>query len=148
MTRQYSDSIALAARRIVAASAVDITEPVSILPLARQLMAETGCGIDAAKRHVAKAIRLARHETITSPAWGGKRQPAGGRPKMKTFDSTKPIRKQLTAAVLAGEIEEDDLVWKDDAGAYVVDNGDFAGIDPDELSDNLREVGKVSDYTD
>jgi len=81
MTRQYSDSIALAARNIVAASAVDITQPVHILPLAKLLMAEAGCSIDTAKRHIARAVRLARGELITSPAWGGHRTPAGGRPR-------------------------------------------------------------------
>ena len=86
MTRQYSDSIALAAREIVAASAVDTTQPVPILPLAKRLMAETGCGIDAAKRHIARQIRLARGETTNAPTWGGKRTPAGGRPTLTALD--------------------------------------------------------------
>lgn len=83
MTRIYSDSIALAAREIVAASAVDITQPVSILPLAKLLQEQTGCSRDTAKRHVAKAIRLARGELINSSTWGGKRTPSGGRPTIK-----------------------------------------------------------------
>jgi len=88
MTRQYSDSIALAAREIVAASAVDITQPVPILPLARQLMERTGCSITTAKSHIAKAVRLARGELITSPAWGGLRTPAGGRPRIMEHPTT------------------------------------------------------------
>lgn len=81
MTRQYSDSIGEAARRIVAASPMNPDTPVPVLPLAKQLMAETGCGIDAAKRHIARAVRLARGELTTAPTWGGKRTPAGGWPK-------------------------------------------------------------------
>lgn len=88
MTRNYSDSIALAAARIVAASGVDITQPVPILPLAKRLMQETGCGIDAAKRHIARAVRLARGESINPPTWGGHRTPAGGRPTMTNYRIT------------------------------------------------------------
>lgn len=128
MTRQYSDSIALAARRIVAASAVDITEPVAILPLAKQLMAETGCGIDAAKRHVAKAIRLARHETITSPTWGGRRTPTGGRPRkmmnLKQYAASKQrsvydIAENVQRASTYGDPDSSLMDW--------LGNGDYDG---------------------
>lgn len=107
MTRQYSDSIALAAAEIVAASGVDLTATVPILPLAKQVQARTGCGIDAAKRHVAKAIRLARHELTDSPAWGGRRTPAGGRPRKMN------VTISMTAA---------DDAWG--PGGYEPENGD------------------------
>lgn len=69
---------------------------------------------------------------------------------MKIFNpnSAQSIRKQLSAAAAAGEIEVDDTVWLDDSGEYVVDSGDFFGVDYDDLSDSLRVVGKVSEYLD
>ena len=69
---------------------------------------------------------------------------------MKTFNSssTRTIRKQLADALSTGTIEATDTVWKDDSGEYVVDNGHFAGVDTDDLSDSLREVGTVADYID
>ncbi len=69
---------------------------------------------------------------------------------MKIFNpnSAQSIRKMLAEAVADGEIEADDTVWLDDGGEYVVDSGDFFGVDTDDLSDSLRVVGKVSEYLD
>lgn len=70
------------ARRILDESGADITEKVTILPLAKQLMAATDCGIDAAKRRIAEAIRRKRGEHVksTTGTWGGKRDGAGRPP--------------------------------------------------------------------
>lgn len=67
------------ARRILDESGADITKKVTILPLAKQLMATTDCGIDAAKRRIAEAIRRKRGEYVkaTTGTWGGKREGAG-----------------------------------------------------------------------
>lgn len=72
MTRTRYNQLALASREIVEASGVDIGQPVDVLPLAKLLVERTGCGIDAAKRHVARAIRLERGEAVVS-RWGGQR---------------------------------------------------------------------------
>lgn len=71
-TRTRYNELTFAAREVVAASGVDISQPVNVLPLAKQVVERTGCGIDAAKRHVARAIRLARGEAVAS-RWGGSR---------------------------------------------------------------------------
>jgi hypothetical protein len=67
------------ALRILDESNADITQGVAILPLAKQLMAATDCGIDAAKRRIAEAIRRKRGEHVkaTTGTWGGKREGAG-----------------------------------------------------------------------
>lgn len=67
------------ARRILDESGADITKQVTILPLAKILMETTGCGIDAAKRRIAEAIRRKRGEYAkeTTGNWGGKRAGAG-----------------------------------------------------------------------
>lgn len=68
---------------------------------------------------------------------------------MKTFQSwTRPIRKQIADALANGEIEATDLVFLDDGGEYVVDSGDFFGVDSEDLSADMRQVGVVSDYID
>ena len=70
------------ARRILDESGADITQKVTILPLAKQLMAATDCGIDAAKRRIAEAIRRKRGEYTKAKtgSWGGKREGAGRPP--------------------------------------------------------------------
>ena len=77
-TRSYSQSLAAAASQLLAASGADITKPVPVLPLAKQMAEATGCHITTAKSHIARAIRRARHEP--DPTWGGTR-PGAGRPK-------------------------------------------------------------------
>ena len=116
MTRQYSDSIALAAQNIVQSSGVDITQPVAILPLARQLMAETGCKIDAAKRHIARAVRLARGELTTSPTWGGRRTPAGGRPTMRYTVVVKDRRGATIAEYPDNSLAASNRLAREEAG--------------------------------
>lgn len=70
------------ARRILDESGADITDKVTILTLAKKLMAATDCGIDAAKRRIAEAIRRKRgeHAKVTTGNWGGKRDGAGRPP--------------------------------------------------------------------
>ena len=74
-TKQRNAEIAAAARQVLAESGADITDAVAILPLAKQLVTRTGCHISTAKRHVAKAVRVARGELVAS-GWGGKREGA------------------------------------------------------------------------
>lgn len=77
-TRERSNELQAAARALIQARGVDITRQVAIRPLAQILATEAGCHYDTAKRHIAKAVRLARGEH--SAAWGGAR-PGSGRPK-------------------------------------------------------------------
>lgn len=75
--RARSDSIAVAARALVEARGVDVTEQVQVRLLAKELKAQTDCHYDTAKRHITKAVRL-RHGEMTTQ-WGGTR-PGAGRP--------------------------------------------------------------------
>lgn len=70
------------ARRILDESGADITQKVTIRPLAKRLMAATDCGIDAAKRRIAEAIRRKRGEHVkaTTGNWGGVREGSGRPP--------------------------------------------------------------------
>lgn len=80
-SRERTEFIKHWARVIIDANNVPIDKPVKLLPLAKKLMDATGCGIDAAKRRIAQALRLKRGEyaKLTS-SWGGNR-PGAGRPK-------------------------------------------------------------------
>lgn len=91
-SKQRSEHLRTLARLIVRESNPDYGNTVHILPLAKQLMAAGECGIDAAKRHIAWAIRDGRHDWLvetgkpvgmppTEPQHGGKRPNATGRPK-------------------------------------------------------------------
>lgn len=76
-TKARSEEIQAAARALLVEYSVPLDEraPRMLLPL---LMERTGCGVDAAKRHIAKAQRVARGE-YAHAKWGGPR-PGAGRP--------------------------------------------------------------------
>lgn len=76
-SKERSGELAAFARRLIAP--VDVTDRVDIGKYARQMVDATGCGIDAAKRHVAKAVRLKRGDHLAS-GWGGARDGAGRPP--------------------------------------------------------------------
>lgn len=69
-----SDAIQHAARALLAASQADITQQVDLSPLAAMLVQQTGCHPDTAKRHIARAVRLARGEGTHDRTWGGVRR--------------------------------------------------------------------------
>ncbi len=73
------------AQQLVADSTIDSTNQIAILPLAKQLMANGGCGIDAAKRHIRRAV-LGQY---VPAGWGGKR-PGAGRRKSPALYTIKP----------------------------------------------------------
>lgn len=75
-TKQRTEQLQSTARKIVVDSKPDLSQSVAILPLAKILIEMEGCKIDAAKRHIAKAIRRERPEVNH----GGARDGAG-RPK-------------------------------------------------------------------
>ena len=60
-TKQRTEQLQSTARKIVVDSKPDLSQSVTILPLAKILMGKEGCKIDAAKRHIAKAIRRERY---------------------------------------------------------------------------------------
>lgn len=60
-TKQRTEQLQSTARQIVVDSKPDLSQSVAILPLAKILMKMEGCKIDAAKRHIAKAIRRERY---------------------------------------------------------------------------------------
>lgn len=79
-SKEFTAAVQTAARRIVTESGVDITQKVTILPLAKRLMQDANCGIDTAKQHIARVVRRLRGEPVEVAQQGGKRTGAG-RPK-------------------------------------------------------------------
>lgn len=78
-TKTRNLELATIARQVAMAHPEHITQGGKLLPLAKEMMALTDCGVDAAKRHIAKQLRLIRGE-IVSGEWGGKREGANGFP--------------------------------------------------------------------
>ena len=76
-TNARSVSIQVSAQFILKESGVDINDEINVQPLARQLADEADCSYDTAKRHIIKAINLAKG--IPLPTRGGSR--GGGFPK-------------------------------------------------------------------
>jgi hypothetical protein len=77
-TKTRSAEIYAAAVAALAESGADITDAVSILPIARTVAARTGCHVYTAKRHAAKAVRRARGELVASERGGSR--PGSGAP--------------------------------------------------------------------
>lgn len=77
-TKARAEEIQEAAKTILVTHDIDVTKQVALLPLAKELMQQTGCEISTAKRHVAKAVRRARG-VLSEARWGGAR-PGAGRP--------------------------------------------------------------------
>ena len=77
-TKQRSDKLQSLAAEILAASGADVTQAVSIRPLAKLMETKCDAHYVTCKRHIAKAIRRAGGEIIASR--GGYRAGAG-RPK-------------------------------------------------------------------
>lgn len=79
-SKQFTAELQVKARQLLDASGADITGQVMIRPLAKQLVADTGCNIDTAKQHVARAIRRARGDWVGEREQGGRREGAGRPP--------------------------------------------------------------------
>jgi hypothetical protein len=81
-TKQYTLHLADVARQIVAESGIDIRQPI-IRPVLRRLAKvmceQTGAHLTTCKRHIDRAIRIARGEMVER-RWGGPR-PFSGRPR-------------------------------------------------------------------
>lgn len=94
-TKQRTEHLHSLARQIVRESNPNLNEIVHILPLSKKLMVVGDCGIDAAKRHIAKAIRNLRYHWLVDTGQiaeaepepeaqrGGLRSNPGGRPRKK-----------------------------------------------------------------
>lgn len=78
-TKQRSAELATVARRIANEHPEHITNGGRLLPLAKEMMVETGCDVSTAKRHIAKQLRLIRGEiiAIANNGWGGARDGSG-----------------------------------------------------------------------
>lgn len=76
-TKKRNQQLAVAARAIAERHPEHIYQGGRLLPLAKQMMAETGCSVDTAKRHIAKQLRLMRGELIKTDSRGGAREGAG-----------------------------------------------------------------------
>lgn len=74
-TKDRNQQLATVARAIAERHPEHVTEGGKLLPLAKEMMIETGCHVDTAKRHIAKQLRLMRGELIRQ--WGGAREGAG-----------------------------------------------------------------------
>lgn len=93
-SKKFTAATKKAALDIVEQSGVNLLleQNITVLPLAKQLMEKTGCGIDTAKVRIAWAARRWRHMLATGeplaerqPGWGGNR-PGAGRPPNETED--------------------------------------------------------------
>lgn len=93
-TKQRHLAILAKAHEILDEQQIDVTEPASILPLAKMLAVATDCHITTAKRHISQAVRQKRGqlaglwEEESGTEWGGLRHPAGGRPPKETAEIT------------------------------------------------------------
>lgn len=77
-TKERSEKLQALAAEILAASGVDVSQPVSIRPLAKLMETKCDAVYETCKRHIAKAVRRARGHVVASR--GGYRDGAG-RPK-------------------------------------------------------------------
>jgi hypothetical protein len=81
-SRAFTEQVKQSALALVGNSGVNLLEQeVRILPLAKELMALTGCGIDTAKVKIARAARAIHGQVEAVSGWGGKRDNATGRPR-------------------------------------------------------------------
>ena len=76
-TKARNAELAAVARAVAERHPEHIYQGGKLLPLAKQMMAETGCSVDTAKRHIAKQLRLMRGELIKTDGRGGAREGAG-----------------------------------------------------------------------
>ena len=74
-TKERSQQLSQVARSIAEQHLEHVTNGGRLLPLAKQMMEQTDCNIDTAKRHITKQLRLMRGELLAE--WGGKREGAG-----------------------------------------------------------------------
>lgn len=74
-TKERNIQLATVARRIAEQHPEHVTEGGKLLPLAKEMMNETGCAVDTAKRHIVKQLRLMRGELMKQ--WGGARDGSG-----------------------------------------------------------------------
>lgn len=88
------------ARALLVEEKVEVRGQVDLIPLAHILKRRAGVSYDTAKRHVHRAVMLARGELAAAPQWGGARvhpppreKPA---PKTVTIKAGSPIRVALT----------------------------------------------------
>ena len=93
--KEFTTQVKLAALDIVEQSGV-LEQNITILPLAKKLMAQTNCGIDTAKSRIAWAARRWRHFLATGeplaerqPGWGGHREGAGRPSKEESQNSPR-----------------------------------------------------------
>lgn len=76
-TKARNAELAAAARAVAERHPDHVTRGGKLLPLAKEMMAATGCSVDTAKRHIAKQLRLIRGEMIKADNRGGAREGAG-----------------------------------------------------------------------
>jgi hypothetical protein len=74
-TKERSEKLQALAAKILAASGADVTQAVSIRPLAKLMETKCDAVYETCKRHIAKAVRRARGQVVA--ARGGYREGAG-----------------------------------------------------------------------
>lgn len=79
-TKQRSEKLQALAAKILAASGADVTQAIAIRPLAKLMETKCDAVYETCKRHITKAVRLARGQVVASR--GGFRDGAG-RPRTK-----------------------------------------------------------------
>lgn len=76
--KDRTDTLQAHARQMLIDSSFDVNQPADLRTLAPIMAEQTGCHMETARRHLAKAARLLRGEHVATR--GGKRDGAG-RPK-------------------------------------------------------------------
>lgn len=82
-TKARSQEILAAAHHLLEEQNVDVSEEVSLRPLAKILMVRVSCHYETAKNVLGKAVRQKRGQLVAE--WGGVR-PGAGRPKEDSVD--------------------------------------------------------------
>ena len=76
-TKERILKLAAAARSIAERHPEHITQGGKLLPLAKEMMALTGCNVITAKRHLAKQLRIIRGQIVAITQHGGARPGSG-----------------------------------------------------------------------
>lgn len=89
------------ARALLEEQQVNVREQVELVPLAHILKERAGVSYDTARRHVHRAVMLARGDLSRAPQWGGLRGNKGGRPRREQVELKSITIRQDTPLMIS-----------------------------------------------